>query len=120
MTSSQRLRRPPEHSAGQSTSWNRLPAGIALRHIRVIAGRIGAVIPSLRGIGLAVIVIRIIAQPRKSERSTKENPVIVESAVVEPATVEPAAVEPAAVKATAATVETSGVGGIWLAQRRNA
>lgn len=120
MTLSQRLRRPQEHSTGQSTSWNRLPAGIALRHIRVIAGRIGAVVPSLRGVRLAVIVILIKAQPGKSEPSTKENPVIVEPATVEPATVEPAPVKATAVKATAATVETSGVGGIWLAQRRNA
>jgi len=46
----------------------------------------------------------------------------VESATVESATVESATVKSAtpAVKATAATVETSGVGGIWLAQRGNA
>src|SRR5271163_3936755 len=134
MTSSQRLRRPPEYSTGQSTRWNRLPAGIALRHIGIIAGRIGTVVPSLRRVGLAVIVIRIIAQPGKSERSTDEKsvtvettvvepvtvePATVEHATVEPATVEPATVEPATVepptptvKATAATVEPSGVGGI--------
>src|SRR5208282_3819147 len=101
-------------------SWNRLPAGITLRHIRVIAGRIGTVVPNPRGVGLAVIVIprvRIIAPPGKSERSTEEKPVIVKSIPVEPATVKPA--KPA-VKATAATVETSGVGGIWLAQRGSA
>jgi len=71
---------------------------------------------------LAVIVIpivRIIAPPGKSERSTEEKPVIVKSIPVEPTTVEPTTVKPAApaVKAIAATVETSGVGGIWLAQR---
>src|SRR5271163_2382868 len=122
MISSVGLRRPPEYFTGQSTSWNRLPAAIALRHIRVIAGRIGAVVPNLRSVGLAVIVIWIIAQPGKSERSTEEEPVIVETTAVKSATVEAATVEPPtpAVKATAATVEPSGVGEIWLAQRRSA
>jgi len=125
-----------------STSRNRLPAVVALRHIRVIAGRIGTVVPSLRGVGLAVIVIsivRIIAPPGINEPSTEEKPVVVKSAGVEPAIVKSIPVEPttveapmkpatmkpatvkstksAAVEATAATVETSGVGGIWLAER---
>ena len=71
--------------AQTSTGWDRLPAGIALRYVGVIACGIPAVVPSLRGVWLAVIVIRIIAQPGKSEPSTKENPVIVEAAAVEPA-----------------------------------
>jgi len=123
-----------------STSRNRLPAGVALRHIRVIAGRIGTVVPSLRGVGLAVIVIsivRIIAPPGINEPSTEEKPVVVKSAGVEPAIVKSIPVEPttveapmkpatvkstksAAVEATAATVETSGVDGIWLAERGSA
>ena len=81
---------------------------------------------------MAVIVIPVVRIITKgiSERSTEEKPAIVETTVVEPtivesaamesATAEPATVKPAtpAVKATAATVETSGVGGIRLAQRR--
>jgi hypothetical protein len=39
---------------------NRLPASIALRHIRVVTRRIGAVIPSLRGIGLAIVIVAIV------------------------------------------------------------
>jgi len=120
-----------------STSRNRLPAVVALRHIRVIAGRIGTVVPSLRGVGLAVIVIsivRVIAPPGISKRSAEEKPVIVKSTVMESTIVKSIPVKPtsveapvkpatvkstksAAVEATAATVETSGVGGIWLAER---
>ena len=80
---------------------------------------------------MAVIVIpivRVIAPPRICERSTEEKPVIVKLAVVESAIVKsiPAesapvkSTEPAAVEATAATVETSGVGGILLAERGSA
>ena len=71
--------------------------------------------------------------PGVCERSTEEKPAIAKSIVVEPAIVksipmEPATVESATVKstksaaveATAATVETSGVGGIWLAERGSA
>ena len=90
---------------------------------------------------MAVIVIpivRIIAPPGICEGSAEEKPVIVKSTVVEPAivksatmkpaTMKPATVKPATVKstksaaveATAATVETSGVGGILLAERGSA
>jgi hypothetical protein len=43
-----------------SASWKRLPAGIALRHIGVITGRIGTVVPDLRGVGLAIAIISIV------------------------------------------------------------
>jgi len=59
--------------------------------------------------------------------STTVESATVESATVESTTVESTTVKSAtvksatlAVKATAATVETSGVGGIWLAQRGSA
>ena len=97
---------------------------------------------------MAVIVIpivRIIAPPGISEPSTEEKPVVVKSAVVESAIVKSIPVEPTsvestksaaveaapmkpatvksptpAVEATAATVKTGGVGGIWLAERGSA
>jgi hypothetical protein len=40
--------------------WNRLPARIALRHIRIIASRIPTVVPGLRGVGLVVAIIAIV------------------------------------------------------------
>src|SRR6516165_6756918 len=39
--------RDPGHPAQRSTCWNRLPTGVALRHIGIIADRIGTVIPDL-------------------------------------------------------------------------
>jgi hypothetical protein len=87
-----------------SISRNCLPAGIALRHIRVIAARIGAIVPSLRGVGLAVIIIAIVGRVIPSigicERSTEEKPVIVKSIAVEPAIVKSVPVKPAPVKPT--------------------
>src|SRR3954452_5571312 len=41
---------------GASAGRNRLPAGAALGYVRVIACRIGAVIPGLGGVGLAIVV----------------------------------------------------------------
>src|SRR5215472_15174940 len=45
---------------GGSARRNRLPTGIALRHVGVIAGGVGAVIPNRAGIGLGVPGIAII------------------------------------------------------------
>jgi hypothetical protein len=106
-----------------SAGRNRLPAGIALRHIRVIARRIGAVIPDLGGVGLAVVIIaivwRVIPPIGICEPSTEEKPVIaksiaaepaiVKSIPVEPAPVEPAPVKPAPVKPAPVKPAKSGV-----------
>jgi hypothetical protein len=46
-----------------SASRNRLPAGVALRYVGVVSRRIGAVVPVLRGAGLAgavVVIVRIV------------------------------------------------------------
>jgi hypothetical protein len=56
MACSQAGRRYPPGLAG----WNRLPAGIALCHIRIIPGRVGAVIPSPGRIGLGVAIIAVV------------------------------------------------------------
>ena len=80
-----------------STGWNRLPAGIALRHIRIIAGRIVTVVLGLSRVGLGIIVIpiaRIVAPPWIYQRSTGEKPAIVEAILVEPAIMKPIAVDP--------------------------
>src|SRR5436309_6873260 len=105
-----------------SASRDRLPAGIALRHIRVISGRIPAIVPSLRGGGLAVVIIAIvwvvIPPIGVCEHSTEEKPVIaksiaaepaiVKSIPVEPALMEPALMEPASMKpAKSAPVHTA-------------
>jgi hypothetical protein len=78
-----------------------------LRDIRVIAGRIGAIVPSLRGVRLAVVIIAIvwgvIPPVGVCERSTEEKPVIAKSIVVEPAIVKALTVEPAPVKSTEPT-----------------
>src|SRR6516162_3083682 len=119
-----------------STSWDCLPAGIALRHIRVVARRIGTIVPSLRVVGLAIAIIAvvwIIVPQRICERSAKEKPVTVKSIPVEYTSMEPAAVEAAkssAVEATkpAASVKTAapapavrpGIGEVWLAERGRA
>src|SRR5215469_12775187 len=39
---------------------NGLPTGIALRYIRVIASRIGTIVPSLRGRGLAIVIVAVV------------------------------------------------------------
>jgi cell division septation protein DedD len=109
-----------------------------LSYVRVITCRIGTVIPCLRGVRLAIVVIVvvwIIAQPRICKRSAEEKPVIVKSIAVEPAIVKsipmkPAkstAVEPApAVETTTApTVETAAPAmhlsiGVRLAEHSNA
>src|SRR5689334_6657017 len=118
-------------SAGDgSAGWNRLPAGVALRYVRVIACRIGAIVPGLAGVRLAVaviVVIRIrapvriiIIRPRQSGAGqppavppavpamvpvptalAAEAVVQAHEATVEPAAVEPAPVEPAGVESTA-------------------
>ena len=116
-----------------SAGRDHLPAGIALRHIRVIARGIGAVIPSLRGVGLAIVIIAIvwiITPPGVCERSTEEKPAIMETIVIEPAIVKSIPLEPlpvksgksAAVERAPATVETAapatmrpGKGEVWLA-----
>jgi hypothetical protein len=80
---------------------DRLPAGIALGHIRVIACGIGTIVPSLRRIGLVVTVIsivRIIAPPGISEESPIEKPVIAKSIAVEPAIAISIPVEPIAME----------------------
>jgi hypothetical protein len=43
-----------------SASRNRLPARIALRYVGVVACGIGAVVPSRRGVGLAIAIIAIV------------------------------------------------------------
>src|SRR5438067_4310804 len=119
-----------ENMLDGSAGWNRLPAGVALRYVRVIACRIGAIVPGLAGIRLAVaviVVIRIIAPvriiiigPRQSGTApppavSSAMPAMVpvpralagkavvqaREATVETTAVEPAAVEPAAMKPAA-------------------
>src|ERR1700730_5347447 len=100
---------------------DRLPAGIALRYVRIIAGRVGAVIPILRRrVGLAVAVVSVIrrvvapviwiTQSPPHPQPEPPPPAITSTApvaampcepTVEPATVEPATVEPATVKSAA-------------------
>jgi hypothetical protein len=111
-----------------------------LRHIRIIACRIGTVVPGIGRVGLAIIVVSIvrIIAPGISERSAEEEPVTVKSIPVKPAkspAVETATVETAAMKAAksaaveapaTAAVEASAtamrpsVGEIWLAERGSA
>ena len=120
-----------ERSLDGSAGWDRLPAGIALRYIRVIACRIGAVVPGLAGVRLAVVVvviIRIRAPPRiiiiRPRQSGTDQPPAVAAAVPAMIPVTPvpagkavvqareAAVEPAAVKSTAvkpAAVKTAAM-----------
>src|SRR6516165_4525952 len=43
-----------------SASWNRLPARIALGYVGVVARGIGAVVPVLRGAGLAGVVVAVV------------------------------------------------------------
>src|SRR5205807_9104215 len=49
-----------ENTLDRSAGWNRLPAGGALRDVRVIACRIGAIVPGLAGVRLAVAVVFVI------------------------------------------------------------
>jgi len=127
----------------RSIPWNCLPAGIALRHIRVIAARIGTIIPGLRGVGLAVVIIaivwRVIPPVGICDRSTEEKPVIAKSLAVEAPIVKSISVEPAPVHTREGTVKSThsaaveaakstavetpapamrpGIGEIWLAER---
>ena len=125
-----------ERSRDGSAGWDRLPAGVALRYIGVIARRIGAIVPGLAGVRLAVVVVAIIrirAPPRiiiiRPRQSGTGQPPAVASAVpamvpVPPmpageavvqareAAVKPAPMEPVGVKSTAvetAAVETAAV-----------
>src|SRR5689334_4888362 len=96
-------REPRDGSTAEtSISLNCLPAGIALRHIRVIAGRIGAIVPTLRGVGLAIVIIAIvwpvIPPIGIRERSPEEEPVIAKSIAAKPAIVNSIPVEPVSVK----------------------
>ena len=135
----------PKARIPASTGRNWLPAGVALGHIGVIAGRIGAVIPGLGGVGLGVIIIpvvRVITPPRSYERATEEKSAIAKSIVVEPVIVKSIGAEPAAVKsgksatmkaaahiakadAVKSTAPTTpvmrpGMGEIWLDQHATA
>jgi hypothetical protein len=50
----------PTEIAQRSVGWNRLPAGVALRYIGVIACWIGAIVPGLTGVRLAVVVVTVV------------------------------------------------------------
>ena len=123
----------PRASAGR----NRLPAGAALGYVRVIACRIGAVIPGLGRVGLAIVVavVWVIAPPGVCDKSAAETLAPVGEAfvalaetIVDTGEATVKSTKSTAVKPTAATAETStstpamrpGVGGIWLAQRCSA
>src|SRR5690349_20719818 len=113
-------REPRDGSTAEtSISLNCLPAGIALRHIRAIAGRIGAIVPTLRGVGLAIVIIAIvwpvIPPIGIRERSPEEEPVIAKSIAAKPAILKSAPVE-----TSAPTPAMSGIGEFWLAERRRA
>src|SRR5437763_7794249 len=104
-------------SAGDgSAGWNRLPAGVALRYVRVIACRIGAIVPGVAGVRLAVaviVVIRIIASVRiiiiRPRQSGAGQPPAVPPAVPAMVPVPPASAAEAVVQARDATVETTAV-----------
>src|SRR5260370_10133030 len=103
----QALSRVPPSGAQASASGNRLPAGIALGYVWVIARGIVAVVPDLRGAGLAVVVaiVRIIipsisvriSQPEKYAAAEPSKFAAVEPAAMEPpqSGVESPAMEPA-------------------------
>src|SRR5438477_5689002 len=100
-----------ENMLDGSAGWNRLPAGVALRYVRVIACRIGAIVPGLAGVRLAVaviVVIRIIAPVRiiiiRPRQSGAGQPPAVPPAVPAMVPVPPAPAE-AVVQAREATVE---------------
>src|SRR5437870_4215396 len=118
---------------------NRLPACVALRHVRVITRRIGAIVPGLRGGRLAGVIavvgiiipavwIRVIGPPQHAKPAAIE-PATVEAAAMKAATVKAATVKAASmeaaksaameaaasVKPTAPTMRTS-VSGVRLAQ----
>lgn len=112
-----------------SAGRNRLPAGVALGYVGVIAGRVGAIIPHL-GIRLAVVgeaVIRIKAKAREALVKPVKvvEPAPVKSAAMKSAAVKPTAVKPTAMK-PAPAVETSApamhlsVGEIWQAKSGSA
>ena len=112
--------RLPRKAAGGprdgSAGWDRLPAGVALRYIWVIARRIGAIVPGLAGVRLAVVVIAIIrirAPPRiiiiRPRQSGAGQPPAVASAVPAMVPVPPAATVKAVVQAREAAVKPTGV-----------
>src|SRR5277367_6628961 len=131
MTGSAQVQTPP-NGPGASASRSRLPAGVALGYVGVVANRIGAVITPPR------ICVK------STEESSPAEAIAVELAIVtavEPAivtAVEPAiviAVEPASVKSTAvksiavepalamepaAPAMRPSIGEIWLAERGSA
>ena len=132
----------PTEGTRRSAGGNRLPAGVALAYVRVVAGRLGAVIPRLRiRLTIVVAVIRVtvirVTVIRAKAKETAAEPAVVkpvrvksaESAAMEPATAvkptESAAVEPATAMETTTAMETSAtamhlsVGGSWLAERSN-
>src|SRR5215469_159438 len=113
---------------GELARWNRLPAGVALCHIRIIAGGVGAIVPGLSDTGpRAVAIVRIVAVITGAGilavipivRIVSVIPIIVVGKAVTPpirrvdpsepepaaempkAMVEPAAMKPTAVKAAA-------------------
>src|SRR5438067_6936043 len=105
-----------ENMLDGSAGWNRLPAGVALRYVRVIACRIGAIVPGLAGVRLAVaviVVIRIIAPVRiiiiGPRQSGAGQPPAVASAVPAMVPVPRALAGKAVVQAREATVETAAV-----------
>ena len=123
MTGSAQVQTPP-NGPGASASRSRLPAGVALGYVGVVANRIGAVITPPR------ICVK------STEESSPAEAIAVELAIV--TAVEPAiviAVEPASVKSTAvksiavepalamepaAPAMRPSIGEIWLAERGSA
>jgi hypothetical protein len=79
-----------------------------LGYIRIIAGRIGAIVPGLRSVALAIVVIsivRIIAPPGVCDGSAEEKPTIAESVVVEPTIVESLSAESTSMKSSKSAVK---------------
>src|SRR5436190_2170358 len=105
-----------ENTLDGSADWNRLPAGVALRYVRVIACRIGAIVPGFAGVRLAVaviVVIRVIAPVRiiiiRPRQPRAGQPPAVPPAVPAMLPVPPALAAEAVVHAREATLEPAAV-----------
>jgi hypothetical protein len=101
----------PPTGSGASVSRDRLPAGVALGYVGIIACRIGAIVPGLTGVSRAVVVIAVIrvAIPSVSIRIvTQSQPVTPPPAI---ASIMPAVlpVTPAAVTETIALTGDTAV-----------
>jgi hypothetical protein len=94
-----------------------LPVVVALGHVRIIAGRVGAIVPILRRVGLVIPIVRgtivgigVVIIPeigrREPSQPNREAAATAAEAMVKPAAMEPAGVKPATVETTA-----GGVGG---------